>query len=186
MIKRARRENRGRRTLWWQSLLRRGLGGLLVVYLLGLGAATVVISSPSPSLPPGYYIRALPLHPLRIGDLVMVEVPAVLKPSVPSWYSGRWLLKQVAGLAGTAVCWEATRMVVQGPGQEVHYLVPPQPPMVPQREGCTVLGDDEMLIVGRHARSIDSRYVGPVSTNLVRFRVWPLWTWASSQEREAR
>lgn len=164
------------RLLWQYGLWPHLLVGCFLAWGITYSVLEVLIYSPSPSLPPGVYIRALPLHALRLGDLVVVEPPDVVKPTIPAHLSGRPLMKEVAGLAGTHVCWDATRMAVQAAGEERHYLYAEAPPLAPQMAGCHVLGADEMLIVGHHTRSVDSRYVGPVDTKLMRFRVWPLWT----------
>ena len=162
------------------SPLRMGAIILSAGLLLFTGVLAVLVYSPSPSLPPGLYLRALPLHALRIGDLVVFTPPAVVKPTLPVDRADAKLLKEVAGLAGTHVCWEADRMVVHAAGEERHYLYAPQAPIRPQMQGCQVLGEGEMLVVGHHGRSVDSRYIGPVQKQRMLFRVWPLWTQETS------
>ena len=161
--------------------------GYGVVLLLGLLGGTcawwmppVLLFNPSPSLPYGVYLRALTVRPVRVDDLVVLETPESLKASLPPGYEDKPLLKQVAGLAGMTVCWGAERMTVgRRHATPLWYAYHPEQ-AVRYEEGCQTLSVEEMLIVGRNARSFDSRYIGPVSARLLRFRVWPLWTWEAS------
>ena len=155
--------------------------GLLILGLLGLGAALsatrpLLIVNPSPSLPTGLYMRALTARPLALGDMVVLETPDVLKPSLPPGYEDKPLLKQVAALPGMQACWMPEAMVVERGGEPVWYAYHPALTTLRQPEGCRQLGPDDLLVTGSHARSYDSRYVGMISQRLVRFRVWPLWT----------
>jgi type IV secretory pathway protease TraF len=134
----------------------------------------MLIYNPSPSLPPGLYARDLGRRPWQVGDLVVLETPEVLKASLPPGYEGKPLLKQLAALPGMVVCWESDAMVVMRETGMARYPYHPAH-VVQQPLGCQVLGVEEMVITGRHAQSHDSRYIGPVSTTLLRFRVWPLW-----------
>ena len=153
------------------------LAGLGVLVVLGAwGLRPFFISSPSPSLPTGLYVHAVPIRGLRVGDFIVIETPEVLKPSLPPGYEDKPLLKQVAGLAGMEVCWGDEAMVVEGRRRYAYHAAQPARTTF----GCQTLGTDNLLLSGTDARSYDSRYVGVVSTRLVRFRVWPLWTKDSS------
>jgi type IV secretory pathway protease TraF len=133
--------------------------------------------APSPSLPPGWYVRLwLPLE-VQVGDLVIAEVPPVVRPAIhdvphPS------LLKRVVGLPGMSACWTAEGMRVEhGAGRISWYRRDPAVSAPIEASGCQVLGADDVLLAGDHARSLDSRYIGIMPLHLVRYRVWPLWTW---------
>jgi type IV secretory pathway protease TraF len=157
----------------------------IFVVVWGWRDRPMLIYNPSPSLPPGLYVRDLGRRPWQVGDLVVLETPDVLKASLPKGYEGKPLLKEIAALPGMVACWDAEAMVVRRETGAAWYPYHPVHPRL-QALGCQVLGTEEMLITGRHAQSHDSRYTGPVSTTLLRFRVWPLWTRESSQQRGAQ
>jgi type IV secretory pathway protease TraF len=133
----------------------------------------VLVYGPSPSLPQGWYVRVMPAHPLQVGDVVSLWTPERLLPRMPSNMPPYRMLKRVAGLGGMEVCWTPERMQVGGK----EYLRQPDVHIEPELSGCAVVAQDEMVMVGDHPRSIDSRYIGPVPVRLVRFQVQPLWTW---------
>ena len=49
-----------------------------------------------------------------------------------------------------------------------------------QPQGCHTIPAGELLLVGTHPRSFDSRYIGVVDGQLLQFRVHPLWTWEAA------
>jgi|ERR1041385_216060 type IV secretory pathway protease TraF len=157
---------------------------LLILSSVGLlggvaryGVPAVLVYGPSNSMPKGWYVRDFPGRDLRIGDLIVLETPESLRPYMPPTLPQARVLKQVAALAGSTVCWETDAMVIEQGSQHTRYAFHPAIGTRNQPDGCHVLQSDEMVIVGVHERSFDSRYVGPVSRHLVQFRVWPLWTW---------
>jgi type IV secretory pathway protease TraF len=154
-------------------------GVVLTVLSLGLSAPrwvpSVLAYGPSTSLPKGWYVRAFPARPLRVGDLVVLDVPASMQGYVPTDVRQARLLKQVAAVGGMTVCWGTGAMSVQ----ETHRWYPfhPLAPLARQDLGCRVVTPNELVLVGQHARSFDSRYMGPVSSTLVQWRALPVWTW---------
>jgi type IV secretory pathway protease TraF len=160
-------------------------GIMLTVLSLGLSAPrwvpSVLAYGPSTSLPKGWYVRAFPARPLRVGDLVVLDVPAQMYGYVPTEVRQARLLKQVAAVGGMMVCWGETAMTVLG--NQAWYPLHPLAPPVRQDLGCRVVAPDELVLVGQHIRSFDSRYMGPVSTTLVQWRALPVWTWPG-EERE--
>ena len=162
----------GKRHLWQAGLLALGLLGVLGV----CWQPPLLIHNPSSSLPPGLYVRDLTRRPWQVGDLVVLETPDALKAALPAGYEGKPLLKQIAALSGMLVCWEAEGMAVYQATGTAWYGSHPAHGQDRQAVRCQVLGAAEMVITGSHTRSYDSRYIGPVSTGLLRFRVWPLWT----------
>jgi type IV secretory pathway protease TraF len=158
---------------WWLML------GALV--LVGKSAPAwvpqLLVYAPSSSMPLGWYARAFPERDVRVGDLVVVETPESMRAALPAQTPQARLLKAVAGVAGTAVCWHKEGMVVWAPGGTRCYPTQPDLQGEPPLETCRRVGKDEVVLVGWHPRSFDSRYVGTIPLGLVQFRVWPLWTW---------
>ena len=120
MTAHARRRDLGLRPLRRPGLVSRRTVVVLVVAVLGvLGAwwmpRPIVMWSPSPSLPVGYYVRDFSRRSWQVGDLVVLETPAVLKSSLPQGYGDKPLLKEIAALPGMRVCWEEASMVVEHP-----------------------------------------------------------------------
>jgi type IV secretory pathway protease TraF len=159
----------------------RTLSGLALLLTLGWSASlwlpAVLVYAPSASLPKGWYVRAFPGRALQVGDLVVLEVPASMAASVPLDVPHRRLLKHVAALGGDTVCWAQDAMVVRTLQGTARYPFHPDGPMGTHPNGCHTLETESVVIIGTHPRSFDSRYVGAVPVSLVRFRVWPLWTW---------
>jgi type IV secretory pathway protease TraF len=142
------------------------------------GRLPVIIYSPSPSLRQGWYIESWeqPATP-DTGDVVYMRTPEVLKPYMPPDWPAHHLLKQVVAVAGMRVCWEPDAMIVETPDgflkrYRLHADITARYPL-----GCAILTPDVLVVVGTHARSFDSRYVGPVNARLVDSVVVPLWTW---------
>jgi conjugative transfer signal peptidase TraF len=145
----------------------------LLVFGLGLHRVRVNLT---PSLPRGLYR----LHPvtdsLSRGSLVIIPVPASIRP-----FHSRWLplLKPVAGLAGDLVCRRQDTLVINGEsfgpiaatsqGQTVPTIV---------REGaCFTVPEGSVFLASHADRSLDSRYFGAVAIAQLTGVAVPVWTW---------
>jgi type IV secretory pathway protease TraF len=130
----------------------------------------------SPSVPYGLYrLRAVP-PVLHRGDLVVLPVPASVRP----WQS-RWLplLKPVAAIAGDVVCRLEQVLFVNGMfygliWQDAQGLPLPQ---FLDEETCVTITEDELFLASPVRRSLDSRYFGPVLVSALTAQAIPLWTW---------
>lgn len=160
---------------WWPRLV--VLLMLVTLYLGPQWGPHVLAIATSASIPPGLYLRDWSQRPLAVGDMVLLRMPASLAPYAPKDHPADRLLKRIGALPGMAVCWDATQMRVQIGERWAEYDVLPDVVPLRRPNGCQVLGAHEMLIVGSHPRSHDSRYVGPVALSLVLWRAWPVWTW---------
>lgn len=128
----------------------------------------------SPSLPYGLYRLSAVQTPLTYGQLVVLPVPAPVRP----WQS-RWtpLLKPIAGLPGDTVCYRADVLSVNdlpyGP-----VLRTAQGKPVPHiAEGCFVVPAAYVFLASRVPRSLDSRYFGPVPVADLTAVAAPVVTW---------
>ena len=143
--------------------------------LVGLGVASLpwVRLNLSSSLPRGLYrLHAVPATISR-GMLVVVAVPAALRP----WYTARApLLKPVAGVAGDMLTIQDDHLYVNeqdyGPiyhqvaGQVLPLLVVPQ--QIPAGEVC---------LASPAPRSLDCRYFSTTPIATIRAVATPFWLW---------
>ena len=160
---------------------RRGLALLLTIaWSVALWLPAVLVYAPSASLPKGWYVRAFPARAVAVGDLVVLAVPGSMAAYVPLDIPHSRLLKQVAALGGDTVCWEREAMVSTTRQGIVRHPFHADLPPTAHPEGCHRLASDDLVIVGTHPRSFDSRYTGPVALHLIQFRVIPLWTWRAA------
>ena len=155
-------------------------GGIFLMYGLCATLPQFVVYAPSASLPKGWYLRDFAARDIAIGDLVVVAMPegiwttATIKGQLPR------LLKQVAGIPGNRVCWEADGMtIVTARGTAVY-------PYHAEKRGlrraltCLTVPMAHLILIGTHPRSFDSRYIGVVDGHRLQFRVRPLWTWEAT------
>jgi type IV secretory pathway protease TraF len=152
-----------------------------IVMLLFYELPAYLIYGPSSSMPKGWYLRVAMHHPVQRGDIVVLTPPAVLKAAMPVGLPHDRLLKMVGAIPGDTACWEDTGMAVIHDGHENYYPFAPTHPPRTHPLGCQVLSEGELVIVAPHARSYDSRHVGPIPQCLVQFRVVPLWTWKGGE-----
>jgi type IV secretory pathway protease TraF len=159
----------------------RWIGGLLVL-AVGIRAALpiVVVYAPSASLPKGWYLRDFATRDLAIGDVVVVEMPQGVWTTESVEGHPPRLLKQVAGMPGTRVCWHAEGMTVVTAQGAVVYPYHAEKRSLRRADGCLTVPAQHLVLVGTHPRSFDSRYIGIVDGHLFQFRVRPLWTWETA------
>lgn len=143
----------------------------------GLWIRAHVVLNGSPSMPMGWYWRH-EADTVRVGMIVEMSMPEAYVPYLMQYPVGMrsHLLKRVEGLPGETICWTATHM--RTPRCEV--LRVRDRALGAGVSGCRVLGPEEMIVVGTHARSYDSRDIGAVDMRRVLYRLTPLWTWKGS------
>lgn len=158
-----------------------GWGGGLLMGLALAGALSAVsaqlVVNVTPSLPRGLYWRR-PVGALAVGDVVEVTAPdrwMALRSPLPETLRHRPLLKHVAALAGSTVCWTPEAMTVPLDARPQRW--PILASQAPTTTTCQVLGPDDLALVGTHPRSLDSRVGGLVHRRRVLYRVLPVLTW---------
>ena len=128
----------------------------------------------TPSLPMGVYWRLACPRALASGLVVELSPPDALLQYLDGTPAGTHIMKQLAGIPGDTVCWDAVSMRVNG------TIVAPRladRPLLPALQGCRTLGPEEIAVIGTHPRSLDSRDIGPVDQRRILHRLIPLWTW---------
>ena len=163
-----------------------GAGGLAACTLTALGlwcglSGRRLYYNVSMSLPPGWYVcqklRAGTV--LQRGDLVQLTPPAWVSDELhriaPHQGVTQFWMKQLAARAHDTVCLAGDTVVINGTvvGQRVLLKTYPLPAL----EGCVTLGQDEVFVLGRHAKSFDSRYTGAWGVQAIEGTCTPLWTW---------
>jgi len=131
----------------------------------------------TPSLPRGFYWRLARPAVLVPGMLVELSPPDAALAYMETLPVDTHLLKQIAGGPGDTVCWRVTEMAVNS-----HPGVPRQleRPLAPHLQGCRTLTTTEIVVIGQHPTSVDSRDMGPVDRRRVLYRVVPVGTWGTA------
>ena len=144
--------------------------------LLPLGcllARQVVALNGEPSVPLGvWWLRPVPAT-LERGMVVHFPAPEASFPWHPWWVP---FLKPVAAMAGDVVCVDTQGLWVRGQwyGPVVAAAAGRR---LPHLEGCQTIRAGEVFVASREARSLDSRYYGPVQVAQVTHVATPAWTW---------
>jgi conjugative transfer signal peptidase TraF len=179
----------GRRFL--RNLLCTSLG-MFCLWLLWQPLAPHLVLNQTPSLPRGLYWieRDVPIDALALGELVWVSLPEQLEllakqrrylPAQPSSH----LLKPILALPPDTWCAREHSFVVRGERIGPIHDVDSQGRALPKLpELCEQLGPDFLLVGTRHARSFDSRYVGPIPAKAVLGRATPIWIWAPAASED--
>ena len=127
----------------------------------------------SPSVPMGLYrLRALP-SVLTPGMLVLLPVPAAVRP----WHRGGMpVLKPVAAVAGEEVCVRDSGLWI---GRQWYGDVYGEADgkRLPHLDGCKVVLDGSVFLASTQPRSLDGRYFGMTPLTDLTARAMVLWTW---------
>lgn len=144
-----------------------------------------LICNASASVPIGLYVvRAS--HGSSLGDLVAVRLPQDLS----SWVVERGyvgadtlLLKRIAAVSGMTVCRDGFDIAIGGTVVAQAASADRQGRPLPRWTGCITLGSDEVfLLVAGVADSLDGRYFGPFSADMILGRAIPLWTYGGAED----
>lgn len=150
----------------------RNMGLLFVLIVIPLSTRWFRLNI-SPSVPLGVY-RLLPLAaPLTRGTLVILAVPAAIRPW---WHSWAALLKPVAAVAGDEVCGVASMLSVRGEDYGPIYAEAEGKPL-PSIDGCQVVPVGMVFLASPQFKSLDGRYFGVTAIADLTAQAVPLWTW---------
>ena len=127
----------------------------------------------SPSVPLGFYLLEPPLPPLAHGTLVLLPVPASMRPW---WHAGAALLKPVAAVAGEEVCGVEGELFVHGEAYGPIYTEADGKPL-PYLDGCQMVPQGTVFLASQAPKSLDSRYFNAVPLTAIAATAVPLWTW---------
>lgn len=145
------------------------VAGLIVLALLWSGGRShPLFATPSSrSVPPGVYLLEY-WSTWERGSLVVFRPPAAALSMRPvSTHEGTPLwMKRVIATAGDRVCATEHGIWVNGI-RAAGVAVPAEAPARPVLRGCERIGTGMVYLVGQGARSLDSRYWGPISTGRI-------------------
>jgi type IV secretory pathway protease TraF len=132
------------------------------------------------SLAPGFYVcQQLPEEEgVERGALVafLPPEPALIDlMRVAPHLHVHLMLKQMTALAPDTVCLQGHDVIVNGTVIAQCPLLEAYP--LHAAEGCHALGEDEVFLMGTHARSYDSRYFSSVPRPNLAATCTALWTW---------
>ncbi|HWA21918.1 MAG TPA: S26 family signal peptidase [Caulobacterales bacterium] len=131
----------------------------------------VVLFNATPSVPTGFYVRAE--TPVRDGVFVTVRAAQVARSYASLRHfigDGDRFIKRVGARSGVRVCAEGGTVTVG----EIAYARQTHDSAgrtLPTWEGCRVLQDGEVFLMGETSDSFDSRYFGIVREDVIE-GVW--------------
>jgi type IV secretory pathway protease TraF len=152
--------------------------GLLLGAVPGLLAwPPAVIWNATASAPQGLY-RLQPMKEPSVGQLVAVRPP----PPLAGWLARReaapdgvLLIKRVAGLFPSTVCWSSGAVSIDGRlAARVRTHDRERRPL-PVLHGCRRLDRAQVFLLNDVPGSLDGRYFGPLPRHAVVGRVTPIW-----------
>jgi len=153
------------------------LVAMAVVQSLAIYGGRHLSFNVTPSLPRGLYWRLARPAVLVSGMLLELSPPDAVLAFMETFPVDTHLLKQVAGVAGDTVCWRADTM---GVNHQLVVLRLATHPLSPGLEGCRTLTPNELVVLGQHPQSVDSRDIGPIDRRRVLYRLVPVWTWGGA------
>ncbi len=142
---------------------------MLAGVLAGIGLAVLqpqdlVIYNPSPSIAPGFYIRAD--QPIERGVVVTIPVHASGLGYVREGHvkaAGDRFLKRVAAMEGDRVCSDKGLITINHTKAAQVFETDPAGIALPSWSGCVTLKGTEVFLLGDDAGSFDGRYWGVTS-----------------------
>lgn len=116
------------------------------------------------SMPMGLYVK-IDKNKYDVGDIVIFKHKE----------RNDILIKYVAAISPNQFCIDADAALwVEGkPVAQINIEKYPQ--VSSEQSKCQQLQPDEILVLGEHPDSFDSRYFGPIKIDQVIAEVWPLW-----------
>ena len=150
----------------------------IITLTIALLVAPRLIVNVTPSVPIGLYWshRRAPVR----GDFVLIAPPPNLRDFAVARSYLRLdhnLLKWVAAIGGDRVCRHGFSVLINSHSRVWARRNDASGRALPVWSGCRQLTGDELLILGTHASSFDSRYFGPISRSDVIAVASPLWVW---------
>jgi len=136
----------------------------LVFIEISLSFEKSIFLNRTPSMPRGLYAE-MNKDRYDIGDIIIFK------------YNGRNsdLIKYIAAIYPNEFCIdEDAYLWIDGvPNAKIN--IEKYPEAIPNQSKCQRLEPDELLVLGEHPDSFDSRYFGPIKVDQVIAEVWPLW-----------
>ena len=165
-----------RRALWGLAVAAAVVGLTLATLVIPEGRGRLLIYNGTPSVPLGFYRRAL-WQAVEPGVIVALTPPEAARAL--GWTEHTLFLKHVVAVAGGRYCITDRETTVEG----VSYA-PPQAESdgrpLPHPTGCATVPPGQVFVLNDVPQSFDSRYFGPVPVSLITGVYVPLWTFSNS------
>ena len=147
-----------------QKTFRKGWAALTVMMLIGLPGlqffGEIIFLNQTASMPIGIYIKSSS-DKFEIGDVIVFYSEA----------KNSNLLKYIAGYEGHKYCFDFENTLWVNGFPIAQKNVAKYPEKLPAQTLCQTLKKDELLVLGEHPDSYDSRYFGPIKRQQVIARV---------------
>ena len=148
-----------------------GAGAIALLAAGELHRGDLVLFNATPSVPTGFYVRSD--TPVRQGAFVTVRAADVASAYASLRHftdDGDRFIKRVAARSGVRVCAGGDTVTV-GENTYTRQIRDSMGRILPTWEGCQVLHDGEVVLMGDTPDSFDSRYFGIVREDAIE-GVW--------------
>ncbi len=142
-----------------------GTAGLFAIALVGMRLPELFIWNDTASMPVGLYQRSH--EPVRLGSIVTLRAHRVADAYARARGAGSEfrLLKRIAATAGTIVCGDGDRILIDCRVRAVRRTRDSVGRELPSWSGCQRLSEGQVLVLGDSPDSFDSRYFGVVASS---------------------
>ena len=141
---------------------------IFAIFLIFIAVAptldTTIFFNRTQSMPRGLYVK-ITKNRYDVGDIIIFK----------NKENNNVLIKYVAAIPSKEFCIDEDSALWIGgvPVAQINIEKYPQAFLNPST--CQILQPDELLVLGEHPDSFDSRYFGPIKVDQVIAEVWPLW-----------
>ncbi|NKB82782.1 MAG: hypothetical protein GKS05_13320 [Nitrospirales bacterium] len=155
-------------------------GTLLLIGVVSFVKPTpIMVYNHSPSLPEGvYWLSSFHPDSYAMGDIVVIPTTTNAWPSGFAHHlnPGATLLKIIIAGPGDEACTTNGSLVINGEVWGHIYRTDSRGNPIPLIPFCDPVPDGHVLVGTHHERSFDSRYFGPISTQMIMGNAHPLLT----------
>jgi conjugative transfer signal peptidase TraF len=145
---------------FWQTT---SVAALALIGFAWVHEGDLVLYNHSPSMTPGLYLRSE--RTISLGAIVTIRATeAAPLEAARRGFDGPHdrFLKRIAALPGDTICGQDADVTINGRPAATRRSVDTQGLALPTWEGCRVLAEDQLFLLGDSADSFDGRYFGPV------------------------
>ena len=138
-----------------------------------------IIINETISMAKGAYVRTGKVDDLKRGDIIAMPMNASAKDYLGAklgYPQDTMLIKRVVGLSGDIICRQGTIVTIDGTSVRA-FSKDTSGNELPTWSGCHTLLLNEVILLGDHSSSFDSRYFGPVTRQELSGTYKAMMTW---------